>query len=494
MTLKTAYLWGPISSFSGPLAALLLRKGWQVHVATKSALNLFALAPLDLRSQAQTLLERALGGHSELHIFQERVRFLDQGEIAKSTNYDALIFCGLPPNYDEQRAPRAPWAAGELAGIGKQFKNVPTFILSSLWAGIQADGVVPEEFEFERRKPLSHWEGVCQQYEHRLLQSIAALEAPWHLIRLPLISGSTADGSVLNFSGISALLKELSAPPENLEQTGKLLKLDYNPDSTLWFLPVNVVVQLFWRLLEDVSRPRICNLVSTQNILNREWVQHLAQALGYAEVEVSEEDSWSLPGILRRALKDAIHVKTRNLFEVAGRYQYTPTRLDAGYFEKLIAFGKSENWGKVMPPSEPEQIAYSEDLARNYFQEFMPSKISPDLLKEATKGGATVGFVIGSDHPLSFVLKAPNGTAHIEPLDPNGDRPRISFRFSGETMARLVQNKVSLPKALLNGEVRMEGPILEGLRISNALTRFLQGNPYTAAESEAALTSADKPP
>src|SRR5271170_5081113 len=109
MTHKTAYLWGPISSFSGPLAALLLRKGWQVHVATKSALNLFTLAPLDLRSAAQTLLERALGGHDQLCIFQERFRFLDQGETVKGTTYDAVIFCGLPANFDEPRAPRAPW-------------------------------------------------------------------------------------------------------------------------------------------------------------------------------------------------------------------------------------------------------------------------------------------------------------------------------------------------------------------------------------------------
>src|SRR5215470_9847283 len=114
MSHKTAYLWGPISSFSGPLAAWLLRKDWQVHIAVKPALNLLTLTPLDLHSAAQTWLERALGGHEQLRAFQERVRFLDGGEPVKGTRYDALLFCGLPPNFDEPRAPRAPWAAGEL--------------------------------------------------------------------------------------------------------------------------------------------------------------------------------------------------------------------------------------------------------------------------------------------------------------------------------------------------------------------------------------------
>lgn len=476
MTHKTAYLWGPISSFSGPLASLLLRKGWQVHVATKSALNLFTLVPLDLRSAAQTWLERALGGHDQLHIFQERLRFLDQGETVKGTTYDAVIFCGLPPNFDEPRAPRAPWAAGELQAITRLFKDVPTFIVSSLWGGIQPDGVVPEEFEFERRKPVSHWEGVCQQYENRLLQGIAGLESRWHLIRLPLILGSTVDGSVLNFSGLSCLLRALSAQCSSSSEDRKILKLAYNPDATLWFSPVNNIVSLFWRLLEDEARPRICNLVSTQNILNREWVHHMAKALGYADVEVADQDPLTLPGILRKMLKDAVHVKTRNLFEVSGRYQYAPTLLDAAYFEKLLSFGKCENWGRLMPAAEP--VTYSQDLARAYFQEFMPSKLPPDIVGEVTRGGTTIAFFIDSDEPLSFVLKALDGQPVVQQLDPASDHAKVSFRFSGETMARLVQNRLALLKGLFNGEVRMEGPLLDGLRISNVLTRFMQHNPF----------------
>lgn len=477
MTHKTAFLWGPLSSFSGQLAALLLHKGWQVHVATKSALNLFTLSPLDLQSAAQTWLARALGGHDQLHIFQERLRFIEQFEAAKGTKYDAVLFCGLPPNFDEPRAPRAPRAAGELRDILRCFQDVPTFIVSSLWGGIQSDGVVPEEFEFDRRKPQSHWEGVCQQYENRLLGSINGEGNHWHLIRLPLLTGATSDGSSLNFSGLSALIRALTYEYKLAGGAQHNLQLSYNPDATLWFSPVNAIVSLFWRLLEDESRPRICNLVSTQNILNREWVHYLGQAVGYSEVEPVQHDNLSLPGILRKMLNDSVTVKTRNMFEVAGRYQYTPTLLDRSYFERLITFGQKENWGKIITGCEPG-MTFSQALARAYFEQYMPSNMPVEIAREATKHGTTVGFYIECNEPLSFVLKAPNDKLTVEELKPDVDHPRVSFHFSGETMTRLVQKRLSLPKALLTREVKMEGPLLDGLRVSNALGRFLNEHPY----------------
>ena len=61
MSQKVAYIWGPVTSFNGALAAHMARKGWQVHFACKSSLNLLSLSPLDLRTQAQSLLEAALG-------------------------------------------------------------------------------------------------------------------------------------------------------------------------------------------------------------------------------------------------------------------------------------------------------------------------------------------------------------------------------------------------------------------------------------------------
>ncbi|HEY9868026.1 MAG TPA: hypothetical protein V6D08_02360 [Candidatus Obscuribacterales bacterium] len=476
MTHKAAYLWGPLSTFSGPLAAHLLTKGWNVHIASKSALHLFSLAPLDLKSSAQYSLERALGGHEKLKTFQERLTFLEGGEPLKGTTYDALIFCGLPPNFDEPRAPRAPWAAGELLSVARMLKGVPLFIVSSLWGGIQADGVVPEELEFDRRKPKSHWEGVCQQYESRLLKDLAQYESAWHLVRLPVVSGSSLDGHTLNFSGLFALLREL-ARRSNGEGDKGVLQLGYNPDATLWFLPVDAAVHLFWRILEDEGRPRLCNLVSTQQTLNREWLASAARALGFSEIESVETDSFSLPGTLRHMLKDSMLVKTRNLFEVAGRYQIQPPRVDQAYFERMLSFAQAENWGSHAPAPAvaPE---FTDEAVREYFEKFLPAKLSPEILKGLTPGGKAAGFAIEGDPETVWLLTSVDGRPHVEPSTATGAKPRMRLLVSRQSLMRLATGRTSLHREILLRSARIDGPLLDAFKFANALAAFLKEHPF----------------
>jgi hypothetical protein len=472
MTHKAAYLWGPLSTFSGPLAALLLTKGWNVHVAVKSALNLFSLAPLDLKSSARCSLERALGGHEKLKAFQDRLTFLEDAEPVKGTTYDALIFCGLPPNFDEPRAPRAPWAASELLAVAKMLKGVPLFIVSSLWGGVQADGVVPEELEFDRRKPKSHWEGVCQQYESRLLKDLAQYESAWHLVRLPIISGSTLDGRALNFSGLFTLLRELSQKGNGPDEKG-VLQLSYNADATLWFLPVDAAVHLFWRILEDEARPRLCNLVPTQQTLNREWLSSTAKALGYTEVESVETDSFTLPGTMRHMLRDSMLVKTRNLFEVAGRFQIQPPRVDQDYFERMLSFAQAENWGShaQAPVVEPE---FTDEVLEEYFEKFLPASLSAEILKALTPGGKAAGFAIEGEPEAVWLLKSVDGQPRVEPSTAAEAKPRVRLVISRRSLMRVATGKTSLHRALLLREARIDGPILEAFKFTNGLTAFLK--------------------
>ncbi|MBI4533194.1 MAG: hypothetical protein HY711_04530 [Candidatus Melainabacteria bacterium] len=490
MTHKTAYLWGSVSSFSGPLAAWLLQKGWHVHIATKPPLNVFALTPLDLPSSAQISLEKALGGHNELRTFQDRLKFLETSLPDKGTIYDAAIFCGLPPNFDEPRAPRAPWAAGELGPIAKHLKGVPFFLVSSLWAGVQSDGVVPEEIEFQRRKPVSHWEGVCQQYEQKLLKSLPHLESPWHLIRLPIISGHSTSGKSQNFSGLFTLLHLCAKHKDTQDfiptkEHRDELQLSYNPDSTLWFLPIDFAVYLFWRLLEDIHRPRICNLVSTQATLNREWLEYLARALGYSTVARADKDTYPLPGILRKMLKDNMLVKTRSLFEVSGRYQQTAAKLDEAYFQEMLLFGKSNNWGNpVVQEHAGQKLIFSTQLARTYFEEFLPYFLGKDKLTTVTAHDTTLGFCIEDSERLAWILRSDNGKALVESFNPVNKKPHLLFRLTGSTMVRLISNQLSLHKALLLQQVHLEGSLLDAWRVSNAMDAFFKEHPYKPTDTK----------
>jgi putative sterol carrier protein len=487
MTQKVAYIWGPVTSFNGPLAALLVMKGWHVHFACKSSLNLLSLSPLDLRTQAQTLLDTALGGRDKARAFKDRLKLVDPSEALKNTNYDAIIFGALPPNFDESRSPRAPWSGADLKTILKTFKSVPIFVVSSIWGGVQKDGVVPEELEFARRKPLSNWEGICQQYEQRVLESLAGNESPWFLVRLPLISGDTRTGEAVKFSGIYTLLKELVSEGAKpfFGKGAQSIKLAYNPDSTLCFLPVDVAVNTFYRIIEDEARPRICNLVSTHMTLNREWLSYVAAAQGWEEIVSAESDGLNLPATLRKLLLDDVQVKTRNLFEVAGRYQLQPIRLEKEYFQKLIERAKQENFGAPAPEiAEVNPLDYTEQLAKYYFEKFVPEKISQGALANARIDDVSIGFHLRAGAIHGWILKRNQATADltINQFDPGSGKPDICFHFSGMTLSRLIQNKMHLHRALLMREVEVEGNLFQLWKIVSAIDKFLRDNPISGQD------------
>jgi hypothetical protein len=371
MKVKTAYIWGPVSTFTTPLAAWLVAKGWHVHIATKSALNLLSFSSLDISSSAKSRLEEVFGTRNKFKAFHERLKFIETNTPPHDTEYDALIFCGLPPNFDDPRVPRAPWAAAELSSIAKHFKGVPLFMVSSLWGAVQPDGVVPEELEFERRKTNNQWEKICQRYELKLIEELPKVESSWYFIRLPLLTGARANGYSYAFTGLANLFSALD--PElnqikNINGSSKANKLSiddsvnlaHQPDSTLWFLPVDVAVYMFWRYLEDSMRSRICNFVSTQTTLNREWLQYLAQALKLKEIVPTTKDNLQLPSALKKLLLDNVQVRTHNLFEAAGRYQLQPDKLTEEYFSKIIQAGRQKNWGQNKTDLGSTQIVASD--------------------------------------------------------------------------------------------------------------------------------------
>lgn len=505
-TTKTAYIWGPMSSFNGSLAAHLMIKGWHVHFACKSSLNFLSLSPLDLSSHAQQTLEAALGGKEMAKTFQDRYKFVEPGEGLKAFKYDAIIFGALPPNFDEARVPRAPWSAADFRNLGKHCKGVSTFIISSLWGGVQKDNVIPEELEFARRKPSTAWEATCQQYEQRILESLTGFEAPWYLVRLPILSGDTRSGDLLKPSGLNGLFKAL------VDQIGKPtfasgntpVKLAYNPDCSLPFLPIDVAVSTFTNFLEDSGRPRVFNLLSTQMTLNREWLHDLAGALGVHDIVPDEHDGLDLPATLRRLLIEPVQVKTRSLFEVAGRYKIQPTPIDKDYFERLLQSARKINFGaqsaKMDAPGQQgqscgtrgtacgEQIQYTEQIAHFYFEKWLPEKIAQGALKNARLNTLKVGFHLRSGSIYGWMIKVDeDGNPTVSRLDPTttaqtDEKPDITFNFSGMALTRLIQHKMLLHRALLMREIDVEGNMLQVLKLSGTIDKFLRDNPLSARD------------
>lgn len=485
MAQKTAYIWGPISSFTGPLVAWLVKKGWHTHVACKSSLNLLSLSPLDLRSSVQAAIDASFGGHGKAKAFKDRIKIVDHGVFSKGTTYDAIIFAGMPPNFDESRVPRAPWAAAEIKDVLKESKGAPLFILSSLYGGVQADGVVPEEREFTRRKPQTTWESTCQQYEMKIIDKLKNWGFPWYLVRMPMLSGATDNGFTLNYTGIYPMLKELSAKAQTLneiQRENKDIKLRFNPNSFLWMMPVDTAVYMFWRFLEDEHRTSILNVIPTNPLLNSELLNYVGKSLGI-HIQDDDEDRLNLHPVLRKLLTDNVQVKNRNLFEVAGRYHIPPVQMDEAYFERSLNAARSKSFGNVTEESAARdiQVSYSDRIAKFYFEEFLPEVLNCDsLLDKAMAQGRSIGFFVKEASDLRWTLKREDGQIVLRRHEPSDERPDICFKLTGKGLINLIQSKIPLHRALMLRLVEVEGPILETLKVTNLVERFWKENPVNA--------------
>ncbi|MBX9686047.1 MAG: SCP2 sterol-binding domain-containing protein [Candidatus Obscuribacterales bacterium] len=479
MTTKTAYVWGPISTFSASLLFAMLKSGWTVHLASKSALQI-SLNPLDLASSAQSSIEKSAGGADKLKPFKERFVFLDADEPQKGTSYDIILFLGLPSNFDEPRVSRAPFAADELPKITSKLKSVPVIVVSSLFGGVQNDGVVPEEIEFERRKARTHFEGVCQQYEAKILKAVSTQESKWHLVRLPFLLGNSENGRILNFSGLYKVLYELqNAKLQLAEEQARSLSMSYNPDATFWMLPCDTAADLLLKLIEDGSRPTICNMVSTQATLNQEWLQDLARGMELNSIQSIEKDNLSLSSTLRSMLNDNIQVKTRNLFEVLGRYQQAPIVLSSDYFGRVIQYAVDNNWGQSRPftPEAP----FSSEHARAYFEEFISANLNQKLQKALESFTGGLAFEIAEHENCRWLISAKSGKVEVAPFNPEAQKPQVSFLIQAASFNKLASGRLIFEQALLTRALQANGanPI-QTIKACDFFRRFLRHNHFEA--------------
>ena len=499
---KRALLWGPVSSFTGPLTAWLTKKGWMVDIACKSSLNLLSLSPLDLKSAARGLLESSYQSRNKAKAFNDKYRFIEQTEVLKKMDYDIIIFAGLPPNFDESRGPRAPWSAAELEEVLRAMKpETDIIVVSSIYAAVQEDGVVPEIAEFDRRKSHTSWENICQQYESKLVEILSGKEVSWSLLRLPLICGSTEDGKTIKDNGLHTLFQAIKDHTDFTREAAasnagsRSLRLNYAPDATLWFMPIDLAVYSFWRYLEDEERPKILNMVPTNPSLNREWLAHLASVLEIEEVVSSTEQDLEISNTVTKLLTDNIQVTTRNLFEAAGRYHIPPVKIDSAYFGKVIDAvipekNLTSNENQKEKEKQKNRIVNVEKLTKLYFEEFLPTVLNTDsFLDKAIARGKEIGFNIKEAGEEIWVLRSTDGTSIAEKSSVSEQlkKPSICFKLSVSTLLKLLEKKLPLHRAVLFREVEVAGNPLKVVKVVRLVEKSFNENTLSKDQLENVL-------
>lgn len=523
MSTKIAFVWGPVSNFSSIFLYLLLESGWQLHIASKSPLRI-SFSPLDLTSAAWHAIEEAAGGIDKLRPHLRNLVFLESDEPRSGIKYDMAVFMGLPANFDESRIPRAPRAAEEFAKIVEKLKDVPVIVFSSLWGGIQEDGVVPEEIKFKRRHPKSYYESVCQRYEALIHETLSREGRKWHLVRLPQLLGNLTDGRTAGFGGFYKLFEELQLAklrPDADRSRGReagitragsdterdggadldgekardgaktrvsgkgksreigsqkpTLALNFSPEATLPILPCDWVASLIAKLIDDPALPDVCNLVATPSILNKDWTQQLARALGLSALQASEQDDLRLPATLRSMLTDNIQIRSGKLFELGGLYQQSPVKMTSYYFGKILNYAASHNWGRYQPgvaeEPTPEKIL-------KFFEEFLPARIDRKMLKLLAELEGGLAFQVTGRENRQWLLCSQDGKATITLLDGREQKPQVVLQASSSSFARLASGKLSAEEALESKALQVTGDFVQSARAFGFFHSFLKKNRY----------------
>ena len=95
-----------------------------------------------------------------------------------------------------------------------------------------------------------------------------------------------------------------------------------------------------------------------------------------------------------------------------------------------------------------------------------------------TRGGTTIGFYINGTHDLSWVLTADENRAAVRRLDESAQAPRVKIHLDSKAMPRLIQSKLGFHEAMLRGQIRIEGRVMDTLRVGNVLSEFMRKHPF----------------
>ncbi len=75
--------------------------------------------------------------------------------------------------------------------------------------------------------------------------------------------------------------------------------------------------------------------------------------------------------------------------------------------------------------------------------------------------------------------RAFNEKIYIERYTETSAKPKVCFYVTGSTMASIMRNKLPLHQALLFKQIEVEGPLVDSVRVSKILSKFMKDYPFT---------------
>jgi predicted lipid carrier protein YhbT len=152
-------------------------------------------------------------------------------------------------------------------------------------------------------------------------------------------------------------------------------------------------------------------------------------------------------------------------------------RLDAGYFRRLLDYGRQTHWGCDI--GSPALNDMTNDAVREYFEIFLAERVNQHLLPDLRQLTASFSIAI-NDHPgHAWLLDIRNGV--LRSISRDGAATACSFALDSTTFLEIASGQLPPQRAFFAGRTRITGNIELGLKVASVLTKFFAEYPFVAA-------------
>jgi predicted lipid carrier protein YhbT len=150
--------------------------------------------------------------------------------------------------------------------------------------------------------------------------------------------------------------------------------------------------------------------------------------------------------------------------------------MDQAYFERLLVYARSVNWGEQSQAPAPS--AKVPPFVDAYFREFLTAKMHQQLLPDLRRLTASFGVCLkeapGEHWSVSIVRGA------LESVTRNGIEAQCSFLVDAPVFSEIVAGRLSPKQAFFSRRIEIGGDIETGLKLATVLAAFFRQFPFEA--------------
>ncbi|MDB5355364.1 MAG: 3 beta-hydroxysteroid dehydrogenase/Delta 5--_4-isomerase [Phycisphaerales bacterium] len=309
---------------------------------------------------------------------------------------------------------------------------------------------------------------------------------PAIILRPSIVLGDWAHGRAARFNTLYHLMRALDAvgPSRN----SRRLRLVGHANVTKNIIPVDYFAEVAWRIIRrggpgtyHIAHPDPITLGELRGIFNDLFNIDVQLV---SEQEFSRERGTRIERMCHQVmapyrsymLNQEPRFDRRATVAALGEGISEAPKLDAGYFRRLLDYGRRVNWGQEVV-ADP-LIDPAVDPVREYFEVFLAERTNQDLLPDLKRLSARFSISMKDLPGSHWCLDVQDGV--LRSVSRDGTLSDCAFAVDSATFLEIAAGRLPPQRAFFMGRIQISGNIELGLKVATVLAKFFLEHPFVA--------------